>query len=885
MAKLTLANVSNILGNPTSASNTINANNVKVQTALENTLSRDGTSPNQMTADIDMNNNDILNVKTLDVDQLTVGGDIIIPGDTAVLPAFVITKPIYDPQGVNGDIFDLNNWGIFEALVDLQAATVRTGVTSVYLKERESGFGGGGYWSYEVTEPNVPTLAKTQDASGRWWKLEPGSNGLYNPQSLGAKGSFCIEPETQAVLHEMDTRPTKTLLRAMDELIVRIKSFDGLWGKLAHLHVGGASNNASDFLIDWKNPSSGFGSFSGANLTYLANRGPKGAATAADINLGYAPNSFGSQNDMHIGVWNEGGTTTSNLVSSAGGAGIGFGLSPGSTGPVLVARVNNSTVVSASVARRDGYSVASRSTSTNLDLYKDGAFLSSPASTSIAPHAFNIRLFADTQDDRVLIFHVGTALTAQDTKRLHRAFRDFIKVAQSAAAGGPAIVAGSEIDAVPYDAQPAMQAAIDLGSVFVPPPVKGDHYWLGDQIASPSNRSFVCAGWDVKFKKMASAPAEAEMFTNADHVMGNENIKVLNGWWDGNRLYRQPPIMVGRDGASGICLFRVRNFTIEGNYCKSNALHGINGRSTDEDLSGELNWKDGLPGSTADQNSYDGIIRNNWSTDNNDDGITTHWIKRVLIEGNHCWGMTGIHSIGSGGIECDDGTQYPTIIGNHVWECDGGYGIAVKGHEGAPAARRAIVTGNMVETCSGGIAVSHVSGVEKNGELQIVSNNTLRDIQYRGIWFEKVVGFVCQGNIVYKVCLAADADDHGGIRLTGGCNGGVISANVVDDTGYAKFAIDNTSVATDLVITGNMIRNTRGGIKCLQPDTTITGNHMRQGTPTGGAVAAPSYGITFNATSENCIATGNNIMGFTDAIYETTKPVSCIVANNIAIDA
>lgn len=53
---------------------TINANYDKIVTAFDNTLSRDGSAPNTMSADIDMNNNDILNVGSLDVDTLTVQG-------------------------------------------------------------------------------------------------------------------------------------------------------------------------------------------------------------------------------------------------------------------------------------------------------------------------------------------------------------------------------------------------------------------------------------------------------------------------------------------------------------------------------------------------------------------------------------------------------------------------------------------------------------------------------------------------------------------------------------------------------------------------------------------------------------------------------------------
>lgn len=61
MAKLTLNNVGD-LTNPTTAANNINANSILIQTAVENTLSLDGTSPNQMQSDFDMNSHQIINL-------------------------------------------------------------------------------------------------------------------------------------------------------------------------------------------------------------------------------------------------------------------------------------------------------------------------------------------------------------------------------------------------------------------------------------------------------------------------------------------------------------------------------------------------------------------------------------------------------------------------------------------------------------------------------------------------------------------------------------------------------------------------------------------------------------------------------------------------------
>lgn len=61
MAKLTLTDLSS-LTNETSAITTINANNAAIEAAVELTLSRNGLTPNQMTANLDMNSFRILNM-------------------------------------------------------------------------------------------------------------------------------------------------------------------------------------------------------------------------------------------------------------------------------------------------------------------------------------------------------------------------------------------------------------------------------------------------------------------------------------------------------------------------------------------------------------------------------------------------------------------------------------------------------------------------------------------------------------------------------------------------------------------------------------------------------------------------------------------------------
>lgn len=62
MSKLNLTAISNISGNPASAETTLNTALSAIEAAFDNTLSRDGTVPNSMSATLDLNSNRIINL-------------------------------------------------------------------------------------------------------------------------------------------------------------------------------------------------------------------------------------------------------------------------------------------------------------------------------------------------------------------------------------------------------------------------------------------------------------------------------------------------------------------------------------------------------------------------------------------------------------------------------------------------------------------------------------------------------------------------------------------------------------------------------------------------------------------------------------------------------
>lgn len=101
MAKLVLDDLAS-LTNQASAINTINENYTKIEQALENTLSRDGTNPNTMNASLDMNGNGILNLRMPVTDSEPVRlGDI----DDLILEAVGGANALIGatgPQGAQG---------------------------------------------------------------------------------------------------------------------------------------------------------------------------------------------------------------------------------------------------------------------------------------------------------------------------------------------------------------------------------------------------------------------------------------------------------------------------------------------------------------------------------------------------------------------------------------------------------------------------------------------------------------------------------------------------------------------------------------------------------------------------------------------------------------
>ena len=65
----------------------LNTNFENLQDGFDNTLSLDGSTPNSMGADLDMNSNDILNAGTVNTSILKLDGTAVVAGDLSAAGA------------------------------------------------------------------------------------------------------------------------------------------------------------------------------------------------------------------------------------------------------------------------------------------------------------------------------------------------------------------------------------------------------------------------------------------------------------------------------------------------------------------------------------------------------------------------------------------------------------------------------------------------------------------------------------------------------------------------------------------------------------------------------------------------------------------------------
>lgn len=188
MSKLILTDLVN-LENQSTAVAALNANSAATETALENTLSRDGTHPNEMNSQLDMNSYRIINlpsaVSSSEPITLSQMNAILASGQvpnglvSEGVPVSAVMQPFVDSAG-----FDIasNYLGSFSTRALAAAATIHSSVVGVSTLGY---YTAGDFGAANYIRVGASTPGGFQSADGQWW-------GLHGPEvnvcQFGAKG-------------------------------------------------------------------------------------------------------------------------------------------------------------------------------------------------------------------------------------------------------------------------------------------------------------------------------------------------------------------------------------------------------------------------------------------------------------------------------------------------------------------------------------------------------------------------------------------------------------------------------------------------------------------------------------------------------------------------
>lgn len=208
MAKLALTNLSN-LQNENTAVSAINANNAAMIAAMENTLSRNGSLPNDMDAQLDMDSNRIINLPTAvsvsepitlaQMNAILASGQVPNGLVTAGVPVSAVMQPFLALTDLTiAKAF----FGFFATRTAAAAATIHSTVTYIQTMGY-SVIGDGGAALY--TKTSGSTTGGFQSVGGQWWELNMKE---VSPKMFGAPwdGSSDDGPAIQLASNYLNTK-------------------------------------------------------------------------------------------------------------------------------------------------------------------------------------------------------------------------------------------------------------------------------------------------------------------------------------------------------------------------------------------------------------------------------------------------------------------------------------------------------------------------------------------------------------------------------------------------------------------------------------------------------------------------------------------------------
>lgn len=285
MVKLVLNDVGSLQSEP-SALQTMADNNDKIETAFENTLSRDGTGPNQMEAPLDLNSNRLINLgapqsgsdaaRLTDVREALVFEGVLVP---ALVTDFILSNDGVDL--VWRDALTIPGIG------DLKSINNLSELTDQSVARSNLGLGSSATYNIATSGGNIPLLDGNNTHSGN--NTFSGSTAFSGPVTLGG-----------TVNHVITTTPTVLTETSIGTRVPRVNIRDATY-TIELLDSGGSIVHTSASAHTWTIPPQASVAFPGTTQILLVNSGSgvvtiargagvalRQAATATDKNMSLA---------------------------------------------------------------------------------------------------------------------------------------------------------------------------------------------------------------------------------------------------------------------------------------------------------------------------------------------------------------------------------------------------------------------------------------------------------------------------------------------------------------------------------------------------------------------------------------------------------------------
>lgn len=331
MAKLTTNDLAS-LANQASAISTINANNALIETALENTLSRDGTSPNTMSSDIDINNNRLYNLPLNPSTNSDAATKYYVDTLAGILDGSLIALPssVFYASGA------VINWNAGDVLLTHSVNQLSfTGATN----------------GYRFDNPIVPT---TNDGTSvgttalSWSDLFLANGGVIN----WANGGTLLTNSGAGTLTLTGSSAASIQLRGTGSSNIEIGRVDGaLSTPFIDFHSGAVATDYDSRLI----ASGGTGVAGNGALAVDAiggfnpasnDRGPLGTSTLSWSDLFLASGGVINFNNGNYTLTHSTGqlTASGGFKSSSPSAGIGYTTGAGNTVTQITSKTTGVTI-------------------------------------------------------------------------------------------------------------------------------------------------------------------------------------------------------------------------------------------------------------------------------------------------------------------------------------------------------------------------------------------------------------------------------------------------------------------------------------------------------------------------------------------------------------